>query len=312
MFLIYPLCTPLYFFYELYRNRRAILDPRRTTRRRSLLMQSVHSAKWAKEEIDTQLDSISFLFECYRMSQFTLYAEIIDVYRRILLGSLIVFMGSTATARSLIGIVLSAAWVQVFDVYRPYQSTRMNLVAHLGNLIILFTFIMAFFVLTEPFPIRSSGLGWILLFVNLGMFAATYYQTFATKRAMGSRGSQFDSFFDPRESATHNGFEMKPLSRRPQGENQTNVPLHFNSMYHGKRDSQPPVDEEPSFEPSETQLAEEDDTGPNAQRSDGMRALARGSSRLKQLVMMRRQTNEVESNVVIRQVRTGTVAGEDL
>lgn len=218
MLIVYPFGTPLYFAWEVYSNRQAIVDPNRIlkearaaqeARERASLASSAfvpmstsraapqasrdpppastretlaaerlsgadrvsqHASKWSAEETDQKLVGIAFLFESYKLSTFTLYAEVLDVYRRIILCSLVVFSGSTAVARCLWGIALATCWLQVFDWYRPFRTTRANTLAHFCNVTVLATFIAAF--LLEDAPVDPGGLqlGWLLLFLNLALF----------------------------------------------------------------------------------------------------------------------------------------------
>jgi len=141
----------------------------RPQRRASLLILSPEANKWTREKCDDDLDAISFLFEHYRVDTFTLYAEVTDVYRRMILCCLIRFSGNTATIRSLWGIILSCLWLQVFDVYKPYVSSRANFFAHIGNLTVLFTFVMSFLIVDKPVDPNKAGLGYFLMASNLLM-----------------------------------------------------------------------------------------------------------------------------------------------
>lgn len=167
--ILFPVGTPLYFAFQIYRNRREIMNKNRPQRRASLLVLSPEANKWTREICDDELDAISFLFEHYRVGTFTLYAEVTDVYRRMILCCLIRFCGSNATVRSLWGIVLSCLWLQVFDIYKPYASSRANFFAHVGNLTVLFTFVMSFLIVDKPVDPNKAGLGYFLMVSNILM-----------------------------------------------------------------------------------------------------------------------------------------------
>lgn len=212
MLIVYPFGTPLYFAWEVFSNRQAILDPNRilkearsakdlrernigasgsfmeTSSRSRPVPNSTsdprdspslahgadrtsnHVEKWSAEETDQMLVGIAFLFESYKLSTFTLYAEVLDVYRRIVLCSLVVFSGTTAVARCLWGIGLATCWLQIFDWYRPYRTARANTLAHFCNVTILATFIAAFLLEDAPVDPEGLQLGWLLLFLNITLF----------------------------------------------------------------------------------------------------------------------------------------------
>jgi hypothetical protein len=155
------------------------------------------------------LDAIAFLYEGYRLSPLTLYAEIADVYRRLILCGLIVFMGNTAVVRSLYGSLLAAAWIQLFSIYLPYMSKRLNSLAHACNIVVLSTFLMSFFIADQPVNTEAMGFGWIIFMMNMAIFGMLIFQQIMEKvnlekekkrLTIVSRNSKFSQEDDGRDS----------------------------------------------------------------------------------------------------------------
>lgn len=217
----------------LYKNRHAILvhlrqveeqeaeEPAETRLKRAKTGSEAHLWETnritilALERGENPLDSISFLFEDYKMNYATLFAEVIDVYRRMLLSGCVVFMGATAETRSLWGIVCAGAWLLIFDSYRPFSSEANNTLAHLCNFSVLSTFVLAYMMIDHP-ALAERYLGWVVFFLHMFMFScvvfqqAVLYRNFIAKEdgARPSKPADDDMEF-PQDVRRHSHFSIQ-------------------------------------------------------------------------------------------------------
>lgn len=145
MIVVYPIGVPLLFFVMLYSNRAAIIS-------------------WGNslDAVPKELVYIEWMFHDYRGHQPRLYGEVFDVVRRIILCSVVVLTGSSQVVRSIWGAMIAGMWMQIFSLLQPYHLVATNTIAHIGNVMITFTFVVAFFLIAEPFDIDRSGFGWVM------------------------------------------------------------------------------------------------------------------------------------------------------
>ena len=82
----------------------------------------------------------------------------------------VVVLASGSALRSVIGMCLALFFVECTKDYQPYIKGTTNALAYAASWQIFFTFVAAFFLLTEPISFSPHDLSAILLTANLGVF----------------------------------------------------------------------------------------------------------------------------------------------
>jgi hypothetical protein len=237
MLIIYPLGIPLYFAFEIHRNRNAIRGEGIASRVGRV--SSIFNL-WQKEDRNSQLEGIAFLYEPYRKSRFTLYAEVIDVYRRLILSSLVVFSGQNAVTRSLWGSLIAGFWVQIFSMYEPFISVRTNFFAHMGNLTILSTYIIRFFLEIGIFKSNSSVVGFGIFFINLAIIALFFAQRVQHAADPEDMVDPDNLKFDPSKTTISGGLDVSM-------DEESIEMVHFSSMSTSEQAEKSGTETSPDF-----------------------------------------------------------------
>ena len=162
MIAVFPVGIPALFAVLLFREREAI------------------SARDPDKKPPYRTRHISFLFASYRPDKYN--AEIRECVRRLLLSSLLVFVGRTSTARAAWGVAL--AWVSAlaFREYTPFASPVTNALAVAAEWQVVFTFLMAALLVSRPFHLRAAALSYALVVANVAILAVALVQQLRVAR----------------------------------------------------------------------------------------------------------------------------------
>jgi hypothetical protein len=156
MLLIFPFGIPIVFF--------ALLYPRR----------ELISSRDPDAPLIGRLQKFRFLVEDYKPSHW--HGEIFRSYMRVSLAGGVIVMSTSTAMRATYGCLLSFAFVVFLREYQPFEIPFNNALAVGAQYQILFTYIMAFFLVTEPIPISRGAVGAFLFAVNLFVFLSAFFQ----------------------------------------------------------------------------------------------------------------------------------------
>jgi len=156
MLLVFPIGIPMGFFALLYPKREAI------------------ASRNFKEPLSEKLQKYRFLLEDYKPSHW--HGEVFRSWMRVILsGGVVVLSGSTAV-RASFGSLFAFLFVLFQREYQPFAIPFNNALGIGAQFQILFTYVMAFFIVTSPIAYNSFLLGVLLLLANLFVFVFAFVQ----------------------------------------------------------------------------------------------------------------------------------------
>ena len=206
MIIVYPLGVSALFFVLLFRNREEIMA-------------------WGNDtsaSVPANLAYMEWMFHDFRVSQPRVYGEVFDLLRRIVLCSVVVLTGNSQVVRAVWGALIGGIWMQIFSLLQPYYLVETNAIAHIGNVLVVSSFVIAFFLVAEPFDINRSGFGWVMFVGNIIAIAAFVGVTiFKANIRNKNRGVIFDMkerLKHTEEQLQAKEAELQLAKSRPKGE----------------------------------------------------------------------------------------------
>ena len=138
----------------------------------------------AKRSGDAELKPFRFLFKYYLPR--SMYFEIFDAIRRMVLGVMLGFIGSSAV-RAMWGSALALVGIMVQREQMPYPDKATNYLHYWAQWQLYFTFIAGLIISGKPFAYSESGLGFSLLIFNMSTpMLAVFMHVLGWKQKWGS------------------------------------------------------------------------------------------------------------------------------
>ena len=133
--LLYPVGIPLYYFYVLYSAKSDIMNRNDST-------SEIVSAERA-----SRLQPIRLLFEFYRPELW--YWEVIETAHRLLLTGILVIIMQGSGTQIIVGTVISMSFLKLYDVCRPYENSKIQVLREICQWQIFAVFFLALLLIAD-------------------------------------------------------------------------------------------------------------------------------------------------------------------
>jgi hypothetical protein len=125
-------------------------------------------------EMSDATQRLSFLWQAYEPKFW--YWEVIETTRKLMLTAVLSVCNPGSSEQSVLGVLMSYAYIRLYSYYRPYEEDAENVLAETGQMQILFTFFVTLVFQNSLLNAKwNYGLGVILTLINLTIIVLTLY-----------------------------------------------------------------------------------------------------------------------------------------
>jgi hypothetical protein len=115
-----------------------------------------------------KLERLHFLYGAYKTKFW--YWDVVETYRRITLTAIVSIIAPGTTSQGCLAVLLSVAFIELYDIFQPYQVATTTSIAKLGQLQIFFTFFTVLAASADLVSYPALELMCVLLiFANVGL-----------------------------------------------------------------------------------------------------------------------------------------------
>lgn len=169
---VYPVGIPLGFLAVLYKNRTAI------------------SSRDISKPCPLELRHIAILFEHYTNGTTSLYWEVVECVRRLLLSSVVVFMGGTSSARTTWGALIAIFFAIVCAEVQPCVDHATQAFAFMAQWYVVLNFLLAV-ILSAGFNLFSpSAVGTLFVGLTAVVIFGAFAHGYNAKEEAGANGGK--------------------------------------------------------------------------------------------------------------------------